>query len=228
MSKTNKKILTVAICAAFVVCAVIGGTIAYLQDTESVENTFTVGRIGITLDEAKVNTDGEPTDEENNPVSLADAPRVYGNEYKLIPGHSYTKDPTVHVDADSEECYVRMLVTVNNQEVLDGIFAGSGSAGDLTSIFTGYDPSKWELVNAHPHIEHDERVYEFRYYTKLPASAEVQNLEPLFDGFTLPKFITGDHLGQLKDFRIKVEAHAIQADGFADAAEAWDAFTGTV
>ena len=36
--------------------------------------------------------------------------RVVANTYKLIPGHTYVKDPIVHVTAGSEECYVFVKV----------------------------------------------------------------------------------------------------------------------
>ena len=69
-------------------------------------NTFTVGKVEIKLDEAKVTADGIPVE---------GAARVTANSYKLMPGTTYTKDPTVTVlKAGSEESYVRMKVTFNN------------------------------------------------------------------------------------------------------------------
>lgn len=103
--KTKSKALLLTLCAVLLVAASVMGTMAYLTSTDKVENTFTVGNVKITLDEAKVNTDGTPA---------APAERVKANEYKLLPGHTYTKDPTVTVKAVSESSYVRMKVTFNN------------------------------------------------------------------------------------------------------------------
>ncbi len=119
MKKANKALLLV-LCAILLVAGSVMGTLAYLTSTAKVENTFTVGNVTITLDEAKVTEYGVKDGET----------RVATNEYKLIPGHTYVKDPTVHVAADSEDCYI--FVKVEN---------GLGTAGTIT-METG-----WTLVN---------------------------------------------------------------------------------
>ena len=90
--KSKKKVFMTVLCAAALVVASVLGTMAFLTSKDKVNNTFTVGNVAITLDEAKVTDAG-------NPVEGAD--RVKANIYKLIPGHEYTKDPTVHVTANS-------------------------------------------------------------------------------------------------------------------------------
>ena len=52
-----KPLLTLC-CALLLVAAGVFGTLAYLTGTDTVNNTFTVGNVKITLDEAKVTTDG--------------------------------------------------------------------------------------------------------------------------------------------------------------------------
>ncbi|MBO5300969.1 MAG: hypothetical protein J6A81_02015, partial [Peptococcaceae bacterium] len=56
----KKKFALMAASVALVASTVLFGTLAYFTDRESVANTFTVGNIDITLDEAKVNDYGEP------------------------------------------------------------------------------------------------------------------------------------------------------------------------
>ena len=100
--KTKSKALLLTLCAILLVTASVLGTMAYLTSTDEVKNTFTVGRVKITLDEAKVNSDGKPIDENDAVVQdPAAAARVKENSYKLLPGHPYTKDPTVTVQAGS-------------------------------------------------------------------------------------------------------------------------------
>lgn len=106
--KTVRKTLILAACAIMLVCATIAGTLAYLTATDSVKNTFTVGNVNITLDEAKVNENGEP---------VTPAQRVDANTYKLLPGQTYTKDPIIHVSDTSEDCYVFVEVTNNISSV---------------------------------------------------------------------------------------------------------------
>ena len=99
MTKKITKALAVVLCALLLVVATIMGTIAYLTSETTVSNTFTAGKVAITLDEAKTDKYG---------VKQGDA-RVSGtpyNEYKLIPGHTYVKDAKITVSADSESCYL--------------------------------------------------------------------------------------------------------------------------
>ena len=98
-----KKILLLVLCAVLLVGASVAGTMAFLTDTDNVvTNTFTVGKVIITMDEAPVDEYGV----------LTTGDRRTTNIYKLIPGHTYTKDPTIHVDAKSEACY--LFVKIEN------------------------------------------------------------------------------------------------------------------
>ena len=92
-----KKTLMIMLALVLVIAMSVSATLAYLTSSDSVANTFTVGKVVITLDEAKVDVYG---------VEEADADRVKANTYKLIPGHDYVKDPIVHVDPESEDSYV--------------------------------------------------------------------------------------------------------------------------
>ena len=213
--KNMKKKLLIMSVAMVLVCAfAVGMTIAYLTSTDEVVNTFTVGNVRIKLDEAKVNLDGTP---------VQDADRVKANSYKLIPGHTYTKDPTVTVLEGSEESYIKMTVTVTKSDVLDDIFAPNGA--DLTSIFIGYDGTTWIYKGITEDNENKTRTYEFWYKTTVDAREDAVKLEPLFTSIVVPDFITGDQLAELQTMKITVNAYAIQADGFGGNAEAaWTAF----
>ena len=104
MQETTKtKALVLSLCAMLLVAVSVFTTLAFLKSSDSVKNTFTVGKVAITLDEAKVNEYG---------VADTVATRVKENTYKLIPSHDYTKDPTVHFAADSEASY--LFVKVEN------------------------------------------------------------------------------------------------------------------
>lgn len=219
--KKKTKILWLVLAAVLLVATSILGTMAYLIDSKEVVNTFTVGKVNIKLDEAKVNTAGVPVDEDVEPVDLEEAPRVDNNDYHLLPGHTYVKDPTVTVLEGSDESYVRMLVTINNKTALDTIFAPTGV--NLATIFEGYH-SSWGTPIETSNVSENTRTYEFRYSTTIAALGANFELPALFTAIKIPSTITGDDLAMLDDFKITVVAHAIQADGFADAAAAWAAF----
>lgn len=212
-----KKILIGILCAVAVSAASIMGTLAYLTDKDSVANTFTVGNVDITLDEADVTPDG---------VEIAGANRVAGNEYHLIPGREYVKDPTVTVLAGSEESYVRALVTINCLSELDVIFSRVNGA-NLIDIFEGHDNSLWTYVGETEDTTENTITYEFRYHETVGTYGETDplELEPVFTGFTAPTFLDGEDLAELSTLKIVVEAHAIQAATFEnDVDKAWKAF----
>ena len=56
--KTAKKAMLLTVCALVLVAATVMGTLAYLTSTDEVKNTFTVGKVAITMDEAKVDEKG--------------------------------------------------------------------------------------------------------------------------------------------------------------------------
>lgn len=221
--KTAKKSLLLISCAILLVAASVLGTMAYLTSQKSVTNTFTVGNVNIKLDEAKVNADGT----EVTPASRTEE----GNEYHLVPGHSYTKDPTVTVLKNSEESYVRAIVTVENIDKLKAAFPVekfadyySGDVFLLEKLVEGWDNAKWVYNN------YSDGKYEFRYYQTITKnSTNDTKLEPLFEKIKLPgEGVTNNTIVNLKTVKIVVNAHAIQKDGFNTADAAWEAFENEV
>lgn len=207
---------TIAIVALVVLVAVASvlGTLAYLTSTDTVKNTFTVGKVAIMLDEAKVDENGKV---------IEGAERVKENSYKLMPGHKYTKDPTVTVKAGSEESYVRQIVTVSfNKELNDAQLATN-----LDSIFQGYNASEWVRNAKDVKNENGKTVitYEYRYKETVTATDGDTKLPALFTGIKIPENWTNEILEGFGEFEINIVAHAIQADGFANADAAWAKFS---
>ena len=144
--KTKTKALALALCAVLLVVSTVFVTMAYLTSKDSVTNTFTVGKVTITLDEAKVTADGE---------KVQGADRVKENKYHLIPGHFYVKDPTIHVANGSEECW--LFVKVEN-----GL--ANAEASGATSIESQMANKGWTKV---------EGTDVYAYATKQAAGANV-------------------------------------------------------
>ena len=221
--KARNKILLLALCMAALIAVSVLGTMAYLTAEDTVTNTFTVGKVAITLDEAKVNDAG---------VAVTPAERVKANSYKLMPGHSYIKDPTVTVKAGSEKAYIRMIVTAE----FDKKLTDEKLAMKLDNIFTGFDEASWKQVkkdvtttgegeNAKTKI-----TYEYRYIkdnnpnTTFTAEKDKDTaLSPLFNNVVIPGEWTNDDLAAIGGVKITIVAEAIQADGFANADAAWAA-----
>ena len=213
MKKNLKKALLAVCCAALLVCVSIGATVAYLTSSGRVVNTFTVGKVEIDLDEAKANTDG---------TLVEGAARVKANDYKLLPGHTYNKDPMVTVKNGSESSYIKMTVTFSKANELDAIFAPNGA--NLTSIFNGYDETNWLYKGNTKNAADNTRTYEFWYKAAVAAPDGDVTLDALFDSITMPGSITNAQLDTIEGMTITVNAYAIQADSFANADAAWAAF----
>ena len=241
--KTRRNALLLTFCAVLLVVASVMGTIAYLTSTDAVKNTFTVGNVSIKLDEAKVTEDGKPVE---------GADRVQENNYKLLPGLTYTKDPTVTVENGSEESYVRMKVTFNNAKAIiamctDPEFAEDGPTGVENAYplirmvnFVEANTAKWDGIIPDNMVETEDMlgdakyfVYDkaadtltyYFYYTQTVAAPTADVVLPtLFDSIKVPEWVTGDQLKALDGFQINAVAEAIQAAGFASADEAWAAF----
>lgn len=214
----KSKVLLLTICAVLIVVTSVLGTLAYLTSEDTVVNTFTVGKVNIVLDETAVTPDGKPID---------GADRVKENNYHLVPGMTYVKDPTVTVVKGSEESYVRMLVTINCYDALTEIFGASF----LPQYFvSGWDNTAWvstEVIDVDANA--DTATYEFRYKdTVEPPANEDVVLDALFESITVPGSMSADDMNSIKDLKITVVGHAIQAAGFADEDAAWTAFASEV
>lgn len=226
--KQAKKVLLLVLCAVLLVGASVAGTVAYLTDKDDVTNTFTVGNVQIDLYESIVdemgNKTGGRTDE--------------GNAYHLLPGHTYTKDPTVHVLEGSEESYIRMIVKVNNYSNLKAAMPKEKyptyyNADDflLQYLVSGWDDSTWVSTNVIA-VKDDVATYEFRYKETVAGPAKDADdttvselaLPALFQEITVPGTVNNTELANLQNVTIFVEANAIQKDGFASADAAWQAF----
>ena len=226
MKKRNKALLIV-MCAVMLMAASILGTMAYLTDQEQVTNTFTVGNVYISLDEAKVNPDGSYVTNHDNRTAVGE-----GNAYHLLPGRTYYKDPTVTVEAGSEDAYVRMIVTVSDIEALKSALPGEAyKAGEvflLQMLCQGWSNDVWEFVETE---KTKNGVYEFRYVGNdskksgiVVKNANATVLPDLFTSIIVPGEISNENLAKLNQLSITVVAHAIQAAGFESAADAWAVF----
>lgn len=187
--KTKSKALLLSLCAVLLVVASVMGTMAYLTSTATVTNTFTVGdAVTITLDEVQVNPDGTP---------VTGAARVTENSYKLMPGHKYTKDPTVHVTGG--ECYVFVKVT-------NGL---TGLEAEDNTIEAQMEVNGWKAVTGVEGLY----VYATGSETKTAVSGDPAATHlTVFEKFTIKDTAVHGDLEKAGD--IVITAYAVQTDGF--------------
>ena len=148
MKKRMFKITALILSAVLLVTGTFYFTLAYLQaKSNPVVNTFTAGKINLTLKESEVDEYGNIkyyTAESFENGVLTDTPEfslvegpvgegagaktydtvnlVEENNYKLVPGETYTKNPVVTVKKESEPCFLYLAVHNGlNGNLNDGI-----------------------------------------------------------------------------------------------------------
>lgn len=194
----KKSFLLAALAVVLVAALAVGGTYAWLtSQTAPVVNTFTVGNVSITLDEAQVQKD-----EATSTWSTTSA-RVQRNDYEgVYPGAVLPKDPTVHVSAGSEDALVYVLI----QDALNAAVPGSAeyTVGNAWAAVdtTGFAAPAGAAA----------RVY------RCSATAHAGDDLVVFDGVTISRTVTAEQMARL-DGTITVTAFAVQANGL-DAAQA--------
>lgn len=171
----KKKTLALVLALTLLVAGVVGGTLAWLTDqTAEVKNTFTVGDINIGLTETTT-------------------------DYKMVPGNTIAKDPTVTVKANSEACW--LFVKVTESENLDTFITYAIAEG-------------WTALPGVDGV----------YYREVPASAADQTFSVLAgDAVTVKSDVTRTMLETAKTDAptLTFQAYAIQKDHFATADAAW-------
>lgn len=126
----KKTILVAAIAVMLVAALVVGGTLAYFTDKSDAKvNTFTMGNVGIDLTETKWDAKADHT---------------------LVPGKFYDKNPTITVDADSQDAYVFLKLDMNKYVSLInlmGVDAYKNNIGDLKGPYPGFVPFVKQLLD---------------------------------------------------------------------------------
>ena len=208
---TKSKLVYCGVTAACVAALASGGalaSLAYLQDdTQMVKNTFTAGQVSF---DEEVGLVEHVTDEYGNvedPSSFTEE----GNTYNLVPGHSYTKDPTVTIEAGSEDSYVFLVV----YNPISKIETGQTIATQMTA-------AGWtKITNANTAIK--GTVYA---YNSIVKKSDTDTTLSSFTSFTVKNTLGASDIEPYSGKEIDVSAYAVQADGFEDAASAWNATFG--
>lgn len=173
----KKKLLASVVAIALVACCVIGGTLAWLTDkTDSITNTFTVGNVDLTLTETT-------------------------SDYKMVPGNTIAKNPTVTVTAGSEDCYV--FVKVEKSANLDSF------------IDYSVDTTKWTALDGVPGV----------YYTEVSSEEAGNAIAVLTNNqVTVKTSVTKDMMDAITEGTeptLTFTAYAIQKANIETPADAW-------
>ena len=179
----RKLIIALALCLALALG--IGGTMAYLTATTGpVVNTFTIGNVGLELKEEK----GDLVDGKH--------------QFKMVPGNTIDKDPTVTVTAGSEDCwlFVKLVKSSNFSDYLT----------------YSVDAAVWTALDGHPGVYYREvkqadtvRSFSVLKGDQVTVNTNVENFQSATgESFTQPT--------------LTISAAAIQRANIANAKTAYD------
>ena len=171
----GKKRIGLIVISMLVLLVGIGVTIAFLvSSSNQVKNTFTVGDVGITLSETT------------------------GSEYKLIPGATVKKNPSVAVLQGSEDCWV--FVKVNKK-------------GEVDKYLTYTVADGWHMLAGHSDV----------YYRQVEEISEKITFKILQDDSVLVRDnVTEEVLNAITEKPVlEFVAYGIQSDGIDSVHDAW-------
>ncbi|MEA4955717.1 MAG: SipW-dependent-type signal peptide-containing protein [Pseudoflavonifractor sp.] len=219
----KKSILIAGLSVMIIASMAIAGTLAYFTNTQTATNTFTVGNVAITLNEAPVSKTGDTWTAD--PTAARVTENAYSNVY---PGAVLPKDPTVTVNTGSSDAYVRVKATVSHAAAWKAACAAHGIT-DLTTIFGGYVDANWSRAAITEDTQMDTITYIYNYVGGANAGrlAADGTTGALFTSVTIPAGFTSAELsaiGANNGFTMNIVSDAIQAEGFANVTAAFTAF----
>lgn len=221
-----KKIFALVLCVIMVAIAVVGGTMAYFTDTDAQTNTFTAGKVDISLDEALVEKDAAGNLVANG--SRTDETQTLQN-YHLFPAMSVTKDPTITVAADSEDAYIAAIVTITG-DIYDLIGVPGYDNIDITQLASGGLMAKpstqvtgwnglsmvYETEDCVIYQDADKANNTWTLYIFMKAAQVANAKVVLFDTLTIPAAWDNAEMAKINGMNVTINAYATQTNGFAD------------
>ena len=240
----KRKLMLVAVSLCMVAILGFGGTLAYLTDTDNQINTFTTGKVEIKLDEeivAKQET-APSADNYGDFIPTGEGRTEENQEYKkLFPGNNVLKDPTITVDAASEDAWVAAKIVITGKG-LDSLIGSAVAPGyiDITKVVGGNETGfVTGGLAGDTNADYMENGYhgltEFfdtgkAYTRQVPDAANgvwtiyiyVQDVKAagdevvLFENIHIAPQWNNDQIAILDGMTVNVTAYGVQADGFED------------
>ncbi len=214
---TKKKVITLALVVIIAVAAITSASLAYFTDTKTAKNTFTMGDVKITLDEAAVDDNGH----------AIDGDRVKENNYGIdaaFPGAVLDKDPTVHNNGKNS-AYIRATVNVSDWMNLVAAyypdfketFPNDGYKAAL-NLLVGELGDGWSVVEVVAGDVFTIGQFDAKFVLKYDGVlAPGESTTPMFEHITIPTGIDNANASSFDE--VKIVAQAIQANSF----DSWEA-----
>ena len=192
----KKKLVAGGLVAALAATAIGGATLAYFTDEEKAVNTFSVGNVDITLTESEwVESDA-----------------------KLIPGRVIDKNPTITLEAGSEDAYTFMKVQLS-QDFVD-LLTDYATAASITNPMDVVED--WFVSEVGPKVMYVDVDAGYAILGVMSPKSAGDSVT-YFDRVTVPEGVTQDMIDAEDEYTITVTGYAIQEEGFDTREEAFAA-----
>lgn len=235
--RKKKNVLIGALSIGLIAALAIGGTVAFLTDSEDATNRFSMGDLDIKLEEPEWDNGGDPVDPDD-----PDGPKTPGDGDDLLPGDVRKKDPTVTaVDGDS---YMRVIMTIQNKDgsaitdpdrlakIMETIYYADPVIEETASLSSeeladaGYKTVN-ESIFTLDSTRSADNVFYYNYTNAATGDIFKKDaVAVLFTNIVIPTDWNRTELALLGEYQIVLEAQAIQSANFASAADAYTALDG--
>lgn len=215
MKETNKKknMKPILIAGAAVACLGIAGVSAYFTDSETLTNTFTVGKIDIKPEEPSWDPENPPED--------------------IVPNQEFPKDPKIsNVGANPAYVFLQVKIPTANVKVA----SADGTVGEaaLTELFTmqGLNTHDWcKIGDPFDYTDKDNHTFKVYTFAYGPNAAEAPTIleiddgvkgsgkdetPPLFTSVRFANIIEGYDKIETQQLNVDVISYAIQTDWLSD------------
>ena len=224
---TKKKFLAVALVAILAITAAVGASLAYLKDTKTVTNTFTIGNVKIKLLESRFHREGN---DNSGDTSIPDPTNTASGMQYVTEGHKAFTDDEIKADAETymdEYLAEKGVNMVPGRRVAKCVYVQN----------TGKNAAYIRIRVLVPSKANNDFVDVYTFVRKETLAAGAMTEWNVWNFIGIDKTADADDIemalrnGAIKlaedgtmTINVLVEADAIQADGFADAAAAFAAF----
>lgn len=196
ITNSKKKVFALALSVCVVVLSIASSSIAYFTDTEEYTNTFTSGKVDISL---KV---GDVTVNETN-HSVAD---------KAVPGTTIERVTSISVNSGSEDAYLGAVITITGGTTL----LTSNPSGDNGKI---YAANLFKNIQGSVTVEdantdgaHTGFIVRIVFTGKYSVNGTTST--NVFDGISIPDTWDQANIETFKDVKLNIVAYAVQSAGF--------------
>lgn len=227
----KKKIIALCLAVCLIAIAAITGTMAYLTDTDAVENSMVMAKIDIVQNEQERDENGNLDDFTQDKMLF---PAVFPAGASYLP----YADPADYPVANNEA----WKVVVDNPNVIDKFVTVTNNSNTAAYIRTivGYEGNQeYGPEGAHIHVVHNAQgvdiellgvadvdgvPYTFYCYTYTAALPAGQTSVPSLKQIYMNKNVTSEIAAYYgAEYNVLVFTQAVQAAGFGSAAEGLNA-----